>query len=322
MRRAIFAAFPDRVAKRREGEPRRARLASGRGLRLAPTSAVVEGDLFVAVEIEGDGRGARSESIVHQASSIDPSWLDPESLETSTEVRFDEESGKVVARRSTRYGELVLEQASVPLPDDGEVESILVEAAAARPDPLALFASDELRAFLIRARCLAAWMPELDLPPLDDDWLRSLLPDLAIGCRSLADLARAPALGVAKTRLGRDKLADIDRHAPETIQVPSGSRIRVAYAEGQPPVLAVRIQEMFGQESTPRIAGGRVALLLHLLAPNMRPQQVTDDLESFWRSAYLEVRKELRRRYPKHAWPEDPRQAPAERRPGRKNPRR
>ena len=100
--------------------------------------------------------------------------------------------------------------------------------------------------------------------------------------------------------------------------MPSGSRIRLTYEPGRPPVLAVRIQEMFGAAETPRVAAGRVPVLLHLLAPNMRPQQVTDDLASFWRNTYPEVRKELAGRYPKHAWPEDPLAAPAQRRPGRR----
>jgi ATP-dependent helicase HrpB len=103
------------------------------------------------------------------------------------------------------------------------------------------------------------------------------------------------------------------------LEVPSGSRLTLKYEEGRPPVLAVRIQEVFGLLDTPRIAGGRVKVLLHLLAPNYRPQQVTDDLASFWRNTYAQVRKELRARYPKHAWPEDPFKATAERRPRRKD---
>lgn len=108
------------------------------------------------------------------------------------------------------------------------------------------------------------------------------------------------------------------REAPERIEVPSGSRIRLHYEPGKAPVLAVRIQEIFGLLETPRVAGRRVAVLLHLLAPNHRPQQVTDNLASFWRTTYHQVRKDLRRRYPKHAWPEDPYTAKAEKRPGTK----
>src|SRR5439155_16134623 len=110
----------------------------------------------------------------------------------------------------------------------------------------------------------------------------------------------------------------VEREAPERLQVPSGSRVALRYEVGRPPVLAVRIQEVFGLRDTPRLAAGRVRVLLHLLAPNQRPQQVTDDLASFWANTYQQVRKELRARYPKHAWPEDPWSAPPQRRPQRK----
>ena len=145
-----------------------------------------------------------------------------------------------------------------------------------------------------------------------------MLEGLAPGCRSFADLARGPVLDVIRSRLTRRQLSALERDAPERLAVPSGSRIRLTYEPGRPPVLAARIQELFGLTSTPRVGAGRVPVLLHLLAPNGRPQQVTDDLESFWSNTYFEVRKELRRRYPKHDWPEDPTTAVARRRPGRR----
>jgi ATP-dependent helicase HrpB len=114
------------------------------------------------------------------------------------------------------------------------------------------------------------------------------------------------------------QLQMIDREAPERIEVPSGSRIAVQYEEDRPPILAVRIQEVFGMQDTPRIARGRVAVVMHLLAPNMRVAQITDDLASFWAKTYALVRKDLRARYPKHSWPEDPYTAVAQSRPGRK----
>ena len=116
-----------------------------------------------------------------------------------------------------------------------------------------------------------------------------------------------------KSLLTQAQRSALEREAPERLTVPSGSSIALAYEAGKPPVLAVRIQEIFGLKQTPRIAGGRVRVLLHLLGPNYRPQQITDDLESFWKNTYAEVRKELRRRYPKHAWPEDPTSAKPER---------
>ena len=162
-------------------------------------------------------------------------------------------------------------------------------------------------------------MPELDLPPLDDEQLRALLPQLAAGRRSLAELRRVALAGChARALFTWQQLQTIDREAPERIEVPSGSRIAVQYEPGRPPILAVRIQEVFGLLETPRIARGRIAVLMHLLAPNMRVAQVTDDLASFWANTYSLVRKDLRARYPKHSWPEDPYTAIAQRRPGRK----
>jgi ATP-dependent helicase HrpB len=156
------------------------------------------------------------------------------------------------------------------------------------------------------------------LPQLGDDPLRTLLPRLCEGCLSFADLRRAKVLPVLQSLLNYQQLQALDREAPERLTVPSGSSIALEYAAGKSPILAVRIQEIFGMQQTPRIAGGRVTILLHLLAPNMRPQQVTTDLESFWKNTYPVVRGELRRRYPKHAWPEDPTTAQPERRPQRK----
>jgi ATP-dependent helicase HrpB len=161
-------------------------------------------------------------------------------------------------------------------------------------------------------------MPDLKLPSLADDRLRELLPQLAAGRRSLADLRQSPWLHAMKDLFTWQQLQTIDREAPERIEVPSGSNIAVSYELGRPPVLAVRIQEVFGLTASPRVAGGRVRVLMHLLAPNYRPAQITDDLTSFWANTYALVRKDLRARYPKHAWPDDPYTAVAERRPKRK----
>jgi ATP-dependent helicase HrpB len=154
-------------------------------------------------------------------------------------------------------------------------------------------------------------MPELAVPPIDNALLRELLRDLCPGRRAFSELKAAPWLAALQSKLDYALVQTIEREAPERLTVPSGSRIRLTYETGRPPVLPVRIQEVFGLKQTPRIAGGRIPVLLHLLAPNMRSQQVTDDLASFWKNTYPDVRKELKRRYPKHAWPEDPLSAPA-----------
>jgi ATP-dependent helicase HrpB len=165
-------------------------------------------------------------------------------------------------------------------------------------------------------------MPELQLPPFDDADMGKVLTWLCPGCRSFADLRNARWLDAMQARLTSFQRQAIDREAPERLLAPSGSNLILRYELGRPPLLAVRIQEVFGLKETPHIAGGRVRVLLHLLAPNHRVQQVTDDLASFWSNTYPQVRKDLRARYPRHAWPEDPWSAhpecrPAKRRQGR-----
>jgi ATP-dependent helicase HrpB len=239
-------------------------------------------------------------------------------LQTETLVTFDEATGKVTARKRVSFDTLVLEETQAALPGGGEVARVLAAAAAARLEQVFPADDCEVANFRARVQCLAVWMPDLGLPSLDDEALRPLLPLLAAGRRSLAELRAAPWLMGMKGLFTWQQLQAIDVQAPERIEVPSGSRIAVQYEPGRPPILAVRIQEVFGMHQTPRVAGSRVPVLMHLLAPNMRVAQVTDDLASFWSSTYALVRKDLRARYPKHAWPEDPLAAVAQRRPGKK----
>ena len=204
--------------------------------------------------------------------------------------------------------------------DDDAVAACLAEVVEADPAHALGLDRPGIAAFVARVRNLSRWMPELDLPAFDDASLAALGPQLVFGCRSIADVrARAPT--ALRGTLTWSQQQAVDAHAPERIEVPSGSQIRLQWDDGRPPVLAVRMQEMFGATDTPTVAGGRVAVLLHLLAPNMRPQQVTDDLAGFWANTWAEVRKELRARYPKHAWPEDPTTAAPMRGAKRRRPR-
>jgi ATP-dependent helicase HrpB len=324
--RAVLAAFPDRVCRRRQPGSPRAVMVGGRGVELADASAVRDAEQFVAVELSdrrggapGAG-GAGGEALVWIASAVEPAWLPEERLETTTEVGFDPARRRAVAHRRTRYEDLVLAEDEVPVTVELAPAAERALAAAAAADLAAALPLDEEPAasFLARLRSLAEWRPELGLPRFDDAELAALLPALVRGRRSFDELRRAPLADVLRGMLDHHQLAALEREAPERLEVPSGSRVRLAYEPGRPPVLAVRIQEMFGARETPAVAGGRVPVLLHLLAPNLRPQQVTDDLASFWRNTYPQVRKELAGRYPKHAWPADPLAASPQRRPGRR----
>lgn len=325
LRRALLATYPDRLARRRPGDPERAVMVGGRGLRLAAECAVRRGELFVAVHAAAGRRGAQGELWVRSASAVEAEWLEeaPFSrwLEESVEVEIEAESGRVVATRRRRFRGLVLEEARQPA-SAAQAAAALASAAAADLQRALPREDEAFEGFLARLRWLAAERPELELPTFDERQLAALLPALAAGCRSFADLRKAPWLDVLRGSLSHRQLDALEREAPERLQVPSGSRIRLRYEEEGPPILAARIQELFGLAQTPRLAAGRVPVLLHLLAPNHRPQQVTRDLASFWANTYPEVRKELAGRYPKHAWPVDPLSASPERRPRRRGPRR
>jgi ATP-dependent helicase HrpB len=312
--RAMLAAYPDRLARRREQGSRRAVMVGGRGVRLADEVALTDEELFLCIDVDA----AAGEALVRQASAVDRAWLPDEQLKTETAVEFDEAAGKISARRRVLFDDLVLEEGAAPLPSGEKLAAALVQAAAGNLDRA--FPADDAAAggFRTRVQCLAGWMPELDLPRLDDAALRGLLPQLAVGRRSLEELRKEPWLDAMRSLFTWQQLQTIEREAPERIEVPSGNRIALQYEVGRPPILAVRIQEVFGLLQTPRIARGRVPVLMHLLAPNMRVAQVTDDLGSFWKNAYVQVRKDLRARYPKHSWPEDPYSAQPQRRPGRK----
>jgi ATP-dependent helicase HrpB len=316
VRRGLLAAFPDRLVRRSGPGSRSGRMVGGRGVRVIESSAVRDAPLFLAVDVDRGG----AEALVRQASAVQRQWLPADRLALRTDVEFDATSGRVIARHRVYWEDLLLEESPAPLPDGDDVAAIL--AAAASESLSAVFPWDDAETadYVNRVRSLAQWMPELELPAFDAAGLQAILPKVCHGCRSLDELRKASWLAHLQAALTPEQQRVLAREAPERIEVPSGSRIKLHYEPGKPPVLAVRIQEMFGMLETPRVGGRRVPVLLHLLAPNHRPQQVTDDLASFWRTTYHQVRKDLRRRYPKHAWPEDPYQATAERRPGRKGP--
>jgi ATP-dependent helicase HrpB len=277
-------------------------MVRGRGVRLGRQSAVTEAELFVCVDLEEVGK---SEALVRQASLVRREWLPAERMRVTVDVEFDPSRERVVAWRRTRFDDLVLDEAATSIPPEVDAAAILAREAAVRLDR-SLRLDESAAEFVARVRFLQQAMPELDLPVFGDDPLGDLLPWLCVGCVSFDEVRKAPALAALKARLTPAQLAAVEREAPQRWRTPGGSWIKLGYQPGQPPLLAARIQQLFGLRQTPRVAGGRAAVVLHLLAPNMRPQQVTGDLESFWKNTYPQVRKELQRRYPKHAWPEDP----------------
>ena len=252
------------------------------------------------------------------ASGVKREWLPADQLVTAQEVIFDDESEKLLARKQTRFADLVLDDTQGHFADESHAAEVLA-AACVRQWPKAAPSPDSPAGrFLLRVRCVNEWLPDAGLPVLDEMTLQAMLPEVCRNRRSVDAVRAGPWLDHLRGAFSYQQLQLIEREAPERVEVPTGSLIALEYQPGRPPVLAVRIQEVFGLTDTPRVGGGRVKVLLHLLAPNHRPQQVTDDLASFWANGYPQVRKELRARYPKHSWPDDPLTAVAVRGPKRK----
>ncbi|MCM2264150.1 MAG: ATP-dependent helicase HrpB [Desulfuromonadales bacterium] len=313
--RLLAVAFPDRIAVRREPGGERYLLASGRGARLGARSAVPRPDFLVAADLRGTSDG---EVEITLAGSLDRSDLEElfvDRLHWRREIVWDEAAGRVVGHEVRSIGAVVLQERPIAVTPE-ETLPLLLDIL--RRDGLATLswtpAAEQLRA---RLAFLHGALPEEGWPEVSDAALLAnldtwLTPWL-VAVRGRGDLAKLDLTVILQSWLG-GKVRELERLAPERLAVPSGSRVRLGYAVGTIPVLAAKLQELFGMADTPRIAGGRVPVLIHLLSPAGRPLAVTQDLRSFWDKVYPEVRKEMRGRYPKHPWPDDPWSAPATRR--------
>jgi ATP-dependent helicase HrpB len=304
-------AYPDRVCRRRASDPKAAAMVGGGGVRLGPESGVWQSEFFVALDARHDERNPRSEAVVRIASAIRVEWLGelfPQSIRRVQSATFDESRGKVVGLRQTFYRDLLIDETKDAAVDPEQAAAALAEAL--RPRAREIFAADEsAQNILARVALLRQHMPEQPWPAFDDAELGQILADGAQGKRGIEDLKRASLAPLLTNRLHYPLDRLLEQHAPTAIEVPTGNRIKLEYAPppgGKPPILAVRLQELFGMIDTPRVAGGRVPVVLHLLGPNYRPVQITEDLRSFWTTTYFQVRKDLRVRYPKHSWPDDP----------------
>lgn len=306
--RCVLAGFADRVVRRRAPGSSRGVMVGGTGVILSDTSVVREADLFVAVEVDAGSRQPLAEARVRVASAIDRAWLDemfPEAIADTEDLVFQPGPERVVARRRTCFHDLVIEERTEP-PRDLHAAG-LVLAAVARQDPaVAVDLGQRGRTLLDRLAFLARCLPELGLAPDPQAFLADTVAALCVGCSSFAEVRSADLAAALLGQLTPAQRRALDREAPAAYALPAGRRAPIVYARDRPPTVAARLQELFGLTSTPRLGGGRVPLVIEILAPNQRPVQITDDLASFWRTTYAEVRKQLRGRYPKHAWPEDP----------------
>jgi ATP-dependent RNA helicase HrpB len=310
--RLLARAYPDRIARRRESGSDRYLLVNGRGGRLSPRSALHDREYIVAAVMEG---GEGSEGAINMAAALNPDdirELFADTIVRHRSVLWNRGEGRVVSREEERLGALVLSAVQVA-PTAEELQNALLQGLA-EAGLTALNWTEPAEQFLARARFIGSLVQSEEWPNLDRDHLADTLPEWLgpwlMGVRSQADLERVDLLPPLKGLFSREQLSRIESGAPTCLTVPSGSRISLRYADHEPPVLEVKLQELFGLAETPTVAWGRVPVLLHLLSPARRPVQVTSDLRGFWNGAYREVRKELKGRYPKHPWPEDPWSAP------------
>lgn len=299
-------AFPDRIGRRRPGARGDVLLADGRGATFDPSDPLASAEWVVVVEHDGDPTRAR----VREAAAIDEPVVREvagDDLEVRTVVAWDRRAGEVVAREEERFGALVLTERPLAEPPADALADALLDGL--RTEGLGLLGwDDDVRRLQDRLGFLHRLDPDR-WPDVSDDAVladaeRRVRP-LLRGARRGRDLRRIDGREVLLAGLGWQDRQAVDELAPERVEVPSGNRHRVDYAT-DPPLLAVKLQELFGSTDTPTVGGGRVPVVLHLLSPAGRPLQVTQDLASFWAGAYAQVRADMRGRYPKHPWPEDP----------------
>jgi ATP-dependent helicase HrpB len=305
--RWLLLAYPDRVVKRR-GSDRTGVMVGGRGVRLAPESVVGDAEFYVALDAREDRRGGLLEIQVSLASTVRLEWLDemfPALIRCERLTHYDDSRGRVVQTTRLWYLDLLLREDSEPAADSKEAWSVLVQAL--KPQAASLIRNNPSAAlWLARLDLLAGALPDWRWPVFNDDLLAELLESVCLGKSSLDQIVASDFVPYLQGSLTPVQLRELNESAPPAIVIPSGRQVRLAYEPGRPPILAARIQELFGWTETPCVARGRIPVLLHLLGPNNRPVQITNDLHSFWATTYHQVRKDLRGRYPKHAWPEDP----------------
>ncbi|MCK4502391.1 MAG: ATP-dependent helicase HrpB, partial [Desulfuromonadales bacterium] len=314
MGKLLIAAFPDRIGRLRAGANKRYRFVSGQGGRLTENLRRNNEKFLVATELKG--KRAQEETGEGEIMQATPLELDTilelyPDCRWQKEVFWDNTNGRVLARKVQQLGKLNLVEKPAMATTEERSQVVL---AALRSEGLELLHwNPALETFRARVALIREYFPTDNWPDLSDQQLLAtmelwLLPFLG-QTKNRNDLKRINLFPPLQTFFDWQQLQRLDQLAPERLQVPSGSNHKIQYGIASKPILAVKLQEMFGTTATPSIAGGRIPLQLHLLSPAGRPLQVTQDLATFWDEAYPEIKKEMKGRYPKHPWPDDPRNA-------------
>ncbi|WP_428771413.1 ATP-dependent helicase HrpB [Vibrio sp.] len=305
----LSLAYPDRVAQRRSQQGHQYRLATGHGGELDRDDPLNHAEYLVALDLV---RSGQSSSRINLAVALEIEPLQqscPQLFEVQEWVDWDDKRGSLIAERRTCLGQLLIAAQPLPAPGAEKMTQALLNFVR-RQGLGALNWSDSASELLTRIRCGSEWLPEHDWPAMDeasllaelDDWLAPYMT----GVKNLKQLQGIDLVQALNARLGWPLNQQIDSWLPKEYPLPTGRGARIRYQQGADPVLSVRMQEVFGEKQSPVIAEGRKNIVLELLSPAQRPLQITSDLAGFWRGAYLQVQKEMKGRYPKHVWPDDP----------------
>ncbi|EJS9607581.1 ATP-dependent helicase HrpB [Vibrio parahaemolyticus] len=305
----LSLAFPDRIAQQRANQFGRFALANGHGAECRPDDMLGGCEYLVAIDLM---RSHSNSSQIHLACELDVNILQTtfDSLFSTKEVvDWDEKKGRLVAEKQRKLGQLVIERVSLPNPGKEKMTQALLTYVR-RQGLSSLNWTPAAESLLERIRCAVDWLPEQAWPMFDeaslldslDEWLEPYMTSVA----SVKDLSKINLVEALNARLGWPLNQHLDEWLPEHYQLPTGTKKRIRYQHGHEPVLSVRMQEVFGESTSPTVAIGRKRLMLELLSPAQRPLQVTSDLAAFWNGSYKDVQKEMKGRYPKHVWPDDP----------------
>jgi ATP-dependent helicase HrpB len=305
LQKCILVGFSDRLARRLDSGTLRCEMVHGRRGVLARESAVHHAGLLVAAEVREVGRhGGETNTILSLATEIRQEWLDalyPDDMGRELRVYYDATARRVYAEDLQTFRGLQLVARKVEPPPLEAAAKVLAEQVEAGKLTLKGWNAG-VEQWIVRLNLLAKWCPEFELPSITDAHRQALIEQVCHGAFTYKEIKERPVKPVVLDWLNPMQRQLVDDHAPERLKLSNGRTPKVVYSTTEPPHIALRIQELYDVTETPKIAMGRVPVLLHILAPNMRPVQITQDLAGFWRDHYPKVKSELQRKYPKHQW--------------------
>jgi ATP-dependent helicase HrpB len=303
LQKCILIGFSDRVARRLDQGTLRCELVHNRRGVLARESAVQHSQLFVAAEVR-EVEGREVNTILSLATAIEVDWLRelyPGDMESDLHVQFDAQAKRVQAAELVKFRGLALSARRVDPPPADQAAQLLADEIIAGRLPLSNW-DHSVEQWLLRLRLLCQHCPELQLPPITEDDRKHIIGQLCHGAVSYKDIKEREVKPVVMSWLSAAQRGLLDKHAPERLTLTNGRTPKVAYEATGAPYISLRIQELYDVTQTPKIALGRVPVLVHILTPGMKPIQITQDLASFWRDHYPRIKSELQRKYPKHLW--------------------